>query len=80
MTSFELGFKKYAEECGLSEKKAAHIFKRSLDHPEAAEMLAHLPKCADVQRFEDLDTLANLLHQNSVDDHYSQIAKEINLR
>jgi len=77
MTSFEAGFKQYAEECGLSEKKAAHILKRALDHPGTSEMFKHLPDQDDTQNPADLDALANLVQQDSADKYYSEISKSI---
>ena len=46
MTSFEAGFVKYARECGLSDEKAAHIFKRAMEHPGAQHMFKDLSEAA----------------------------------
>lgn len=80
MTSFEVGFKKYAEEYGLSEKTAAHILKRALDHPETAEIFRQLPADKVNPDSDDLDSLANLMRQDSIDNHYSQVSKKIQLQ
>lgn len=80
MTSFEAGFKKYSEECGLSQEKAAHILKRALSHPEAQQMFKELPDQENNQSPDELDTLTNLMHQDSVDNHYSEAAKKLQLR
>jgi hypothetical protein len=80
MTSFEAGFNKYAKECGLSPEKAAHILKRALEHPDTQQMFKELPDQENNQNPDELDTLANLAHQDSVDNAYSEAAKKIQLR
>jgi hypothetical protein len=80
MHAFEAGFKKYAEECGLSEKKTAHILKRALEHPGTQEMFKQLPTQRDNQSPEDLDALANLMHQDSMDKRYNEVSKKIQLQ
>jgi hypothetical protein len=67
MLSFETGFLKYAQECGLSEKEAAHILKRASEYPAAAELFRTLPQEDEQHSPEELETLADMLKQKFID-------------
>ena len=78
MTSFQLGFIKYAEECGLSSCQAAHMLKRSEDHPAVQDMFKNLPGSEPEQQSpEDLDLLNNMLQQDLIDQQLQQKAKAL---
>lgn len=66
MTCFEVGFTKYAQECGLSEKEAAHILKRALDYPAAEQMFRELPTEEEQHAPEEVETLADMLKQQAI--------------
>ena len=78
MTSFEAGFIKYAEECGLSLEKTTHIFKRAMDHPDALAMFKAMPE-EEPQVPGNLEALSNLLQQQLVHDDMEGAAKKIQL-
>jgi hypothetical protein len=77
MTSFEVGFLKYAEECGLSDDQAAHILKRALDYPGTADMFKTLPQKESTDSPEDLAVLANMLKQELVDKQFDGAVQQI---
>jgi hypothetical protein len=66
MTSFEAGFIKYAEECGLSNEQAAYILKRAADHPDTQELFKELPHTEE-ESGEDLDNLKDMLSLDELD-------------
>lgn len=66
MTSFEVGFIKYATEYGLSDTHAAHILKRALDHSEVQSIFKTLPH-TEQEPGEDLDELQNMLGLDTID-------------
>ena len=79
MTSFEAGFIKYAQECGLSDEEAAHTLKRAMEYPGTQQMFKQLPEEDDVQQPEDLETLKQLLHQELIDKNMSSDMQSINI-
>lgn len=79
MTSFEAGFVKYAMESGLSANQAAQAFKRASDHPGVQAYQARDKEDSENNKPSDLEVLANLLRQELIDAHYSNIKKKIEL-
>lgn len=76
MTSFEAGFIKYAEECGLAPEAAAHVFKRAMEHPAAQNMFKELPEDQN-ESHEDISVLAELLKQDLIDQQMTAGSKQI---
>lgn len=79
MTSFEAGFVKYAEECGLPAQQVAHIFKRAMEHPEAQAMFKDLAEESPHQAPGNLAALGDLLKQHFVHDDMEMAAKRIQI-
>lgn len=78
MTSFELGFMKYAQECGLSSNQAAHILQRTLDHPGSHEMFS---KSAEETNYtsDDLDVLSGLVAHAELDEEMSRYRSTLSI-
>lgn len=79
MTAFEAGFVKYAQECGLSYERAAHMMKRSGEHPGAAQLFRQLPQAEEEEQPGHLDVLANMLKQDLIDQHMGEESRKIQL-
>jgi hypothetical protein len=79
MTSFELGFLKYAQECGLSLDRATRMLKRSSEYPGTTQMFKNLPKQEEDSEPGQLDVLANLLKQDLIDQHMGEETRKIQL-
>jgi hypothetical protein len=80
MTSFEAGFIKYAEECGLSYEKTVYTFKRAMEHPAALAMFKELPEEEEAPQVPgNLEALSSLLQQQLVHDDMEGAAKKIQL-
>lgn len=77
MTSFEAGFVKYAEECGLSDQKTAHILKRAMEHPGVQNMFKVLPEEVETQSPHNLASLGELLKQHLIDEDMGRTTKKI---
>lgn len=75
MTSFEVGFRKYAQECGLSKEQTAHILKRAADHPAVEEMFKKLPAEEIQEQPEELDNLSELVNQDNIDQQMKQASR-----
>jgi hypothetical protein len=75
MTTFELGFRKYAQECGLSKEQTAHILKRAADHPAVEEMFKQLPTETQEAKPEDMDNLSDLVNQDKIDQQMKQASR-----
>lgn len=80
MTAFEAGFIKYAQECGLSNEKAAHMLKRATEYPGTQEMFKQLPHREEEQDPGALDMLTNLVKQDLIDQHMGEEHKKIQLQ
>jgi hypothetical protein len=78
MTAFEAGFIKYAQECGLSNDEAAHILKRAIDYPGTQDLFKQMPKGQE-EHPDEMDSLANLLKQELIDEHMNNSARKIQL-
>ncbi len=81
MTSFEVGFIKYAEECGLSETQATHMFKRAMEYPPAQQMFKELPAEQPMppQMPQGLGDLAALVKQHFIDQQFQGDKQKIQL-
>jgi DNA topoisomerase IB len=79
MTSFEVGFIKYAEECGLSDERIAHILKRAADYPEVSNLFKQLPEAGE-ESAEQLDEMNNLMQQDLVDRQMSEDAQKLKMQ
>jgi hypothetical protein len=79
MTSFEAGFVKYANECGLPDWQAAYMFKRAMTHPGAQAMFKELDAEEPAQSPSSLSALSDLLQQHLVHDEMGEAAKKIKL-
>ena len=77
MTSFEAGFAKYAEECGLPNQRVAHIFKRAMEHPGAQALFKDLPEEDSSQSPTNLEALTDLLKQHTVHADMDAASKRI---
>jgi hypothetical protein len=75
MTSFEVGFRKYAQECGLSKEQTAHILKRAADHPAVESMFKQLPVEDMQSQPEELDNLSELVNQDKIDQQMKQASR-----
>lgn len=78
MTSFELGFIKYAQECGLPNPQAVHMLKRALDYPGSQETYI---KSAEETNYtaDDLDVLSGLVAHAELDMEMSQYRSTLNI-
>jgi len=79
MNSFEAGFIKYAEECGLSEQQGVHILKRAMEYPGAQAMFKDLDEEQHNQSPDNLAALTDLLKQHLVHSDMETAAKKIQL-
>jgi len=79
MTSFEAGFFKCAEECGLPNQQAAHIFKRAMEYPGAKHMFKDLDEEPQAQSPDNLAALSALLKQHLLHSDMEIAAKKIQL-
>jgi hypothetical protein len=79
MTSFEVGFIKYAEECGLSNERIAHILKRAADYPEVSSLFKQLPE-AEEESPEHLDDMNNLMQQDLIDRQMLEDAQKLKMQ
>lgn len=79
MTSFEVGFIKYAEECGLSNERIAHILKRAADYPEVSSLFKQLPEAGE-ESPEHLDDMNNLMQQDLIDRQMLEDAQKLKMQ
>ena len=75
MTAFELGFIKYAQECGLPASQVTHMLKRAADHPDISSILV---KEAGVdETSEQLSALTDIYEQNNIDLSMQQLKQQL---
>jgi hypothetical protein len=76
MTSFDAGFVKCAEECGVSFKEALHMLKRAMEYPGTEHMFKYLD---DTQGHspEDLAALAEMFKQDLIDQNMAADKKRV---
>jgi len=78
MTSFELGFIKYAQEQGLPRTQADYILQRAMDHPTSRETYI---KEAEETNYtsNDLDNLSCLVALAAFDEEMSRCSATLNI-
>jgi hypothetical protein len=78
MTSFELGFIKYAQEYGLPRTQADYILQRAMDHPVSRETYIKEAEETDYTS-EDLDNLSCLVALAEFDEEMSKHRTTLNI-
>jgi hypothetical protein len=83
MNLIKLGFLKYANECGVPESKALHLWKRAADYPGSEEVFKNLsiPTTSSNahQSPVDLEVLSKLMEQEKVDAEMQKMKQQLGI-
>ena len=86
MNLIKLGFLKYANECGVPESQALHLWKRAADYPGSEEVFKNLSmpttptaNPAVEQSPADLEVLSKLMEQEKVDAEMQKMKQQLGI-
>lgn len=84
MNLIKLGFLKYANERGVPESQALHLWKRAADYPGSEEVFKNLSipttsNPAVEQSSADLEVLSKLMEQEKVDAEMQKMKQQLGI-